>query len=81
MKNGLCPKCGSNDVRSGAYLSNKPGQLGTNTIPIGGLGLLLPLSAALDNYVCVNCGYVESYISDTKALQTISEQWPKVGPK
>ena len=34
--------------------------------------------AALDNYVCCQCGYVESYINNPKDLEKISELWEKV---
>jgi hypothetical protein len=35
--------------------------------------------AALDNYVCTDCGYVESYISDMGKLVEISQKWDKAG--
>jgi hypothetical protein len=35
----------------------------------------------LDNYVCVACGYVESYILDASKLRKITEKWPKVLPR
>jgi len=44
-----------------------------NTIPID-----FKNSVALDNYVCVTCGYVESYISNPDALKRIDEEWPDV---
>jgi hypothetical protein len=34
----------------------------------------------LDNYVCVACGYVESYVLDASSLGKIAEKWPKVQP-
>jgi len=34
--------------------------------------------ASIDNYVCVNCGYVEHYISDGSKLKEIAKKWDKV---
>jgi predicted nucleic-acid-binding Zn-ribbon protein len=75
MKDGKCPKCGSTNVYSGAAIPNKAGTNDANTISLGGASLshMIPL----DNYVCVDCGYVESYISDRAELKRIAEQWPR----
>ncbi|CAB1083250.1 hypothetical protein D1AOALGA4SA_10824 [Olavius algarvensis Delta 1 endosymbiont] len=76
MKTGKCPKCSSHEVFSGAGVSLKKGPFGSNSIPIG-----LTSIAALDNFVCVECGYVESYISDPDKLAEISRKWDKVDPE
>jgi hypothetical protein len=47
-----------------------------NTIPITAWS-----NAALDNYVCVNCGYVESYIADSAKLWKIAQKWPRAGER
>ena len=73
MKSGTCPKCQSREVYSGTDVSFKSGLNNANTIPLSGLS-----SAALDNYVCVNCGYVESYISKEKHLEKIKRKWSQV---
>ena len=73
MKTGTCPKCGSDEVFSGAGISLKKGPFGSNSIPVG-----LTSIAALDNYVCADCGYVESYVSDPKKLVEISRKWDKI---
>ncbi len=75
MKNGQCPKCGSSDVHSGSMISFKQGAFGSNTIPLGGI---LSGSAMLDNYVCVNCGYVESYMGNVASRRQIAQKWPRV---
>jgi len=31
--------------------------------------------AALDNYVCTDCGYLESYIAEKDKLKEITEDW------
>ena len=73
MKTGICPKCTSTEVYSGADIILKKGPFGINAIPIN-----LTSIAALDNYVCTSCGYVESYISDTGKLNEISRKWENV---
>jgi DNA-directed RNA polymerase subunit RPC12/RpoP len=75
MKNGQCPKCGSKEVYSGANIPLKSGPFAGNAIPIS-----LTSMAALDNYVCVTCGLVESYISDKDKLEDVAERWDKVNP-
>ena len=74
MKDGICPKCGSSNVRSGVDVIMKGGGHGANTIPITAF-----TSARLDNYVCVDCGFVESYVADQEKLDKIIEKWPRVG--
>ncbi|UNC91326.1 hypothetical protein [Candidatus Contubernalis alkaliaceticus] len=75
MRKGICPKCNSQEVYSGENISFKKGPYSINTIHMGGV---LGSQAALDNYVCCECGYVESYISHPKDLKKISVQWEKV---
>jgi predicted nucleic-acid-binding Zn-ribbon protein len=75
MKSGRCPKCGSTEVHAGTRIAAKGGVYGSNTIPLGSLGFS---SAALDNYVCVTCGYVESYVADRWKLEKIARKWPQV---
>ena len=71
MKNGICPNCGSSEVHAGTDLTFKEGRY--NVIPIS-----LGTTAPLDNYVCVECGYVESYIGDRTKLEQIKKKWSKV---
>ena len=73
MKTGTCPKCSSKKVLSGADIPLKKGPFGSNSIPIG-----LTSIAALDNYVCGECGYVESYVSSQSKLAEISRKWNAV---
>ena len=75
MKTGICPKCSSHEVFSGAGVALKKGPFGSNSIPIG-----LTSIAALDNLVCAECGYVESYVSDPDKLVEISSKWAKTDP-
>jgi hypothetical protein len=75
MKNGRCPKYNTQEVYSGAHISIKGGSYGSNTIPLGGV---FARQIALDNYVCCNCGYLESYISKPIDLKRIRTTWEKV---
>jgi len=75
MRHGICPKCDGTGVRSGAAVMWKRSAFGGNTIPLGGF---VPSAVALDNYVCPDCGYVGSYISDRPALASIRAKWPRV---
>lgn len=70
MKNGRCPRCGSNKIYSAADLPLKGGPFGSNTIPVS-----LTSMAPLDNYVCVDCGLVESYVADEDKLAEIARKW------
>lgn len=76
MKNGQCPRCGAKEVYSGADIPLKSGPFAGNAIPIS-----LTSMAALDNYVCVTCGLVESYIADPVKLKEISKSWEKMTPE
>ena len=70
MKQGKCPKCGSANIYSAEDLPLKSGPFGSNSIPVS-----LTAMAALDNYVCVDCGLVESYIADEAMLKKIATKW------
>ena len=73
MKQGTCPKCGSANIYYAEDLPLKSGPFGSNSIPIS-----LTAMAALDNYVCVNCGLVESYVADEYMLKKIAKKWKPV---
>ena len=72
MKKGICPKCDSGKVYSGEGLVLKGGPFASNSIPVS-----LTSVAPLDNYVCVECGYVEHYISDRYKLKEIAKKWDR----
>jgi len=73
MKKGICPRCQSREIFSGIQVSNKSGNHFSNTIPLS-----LFRGAVLDNFVCGQCGYVESYIAKEKDLAAIKKKWPLV---
>ncbi len=72
MKEGKCPKCGSEEIYAGVEILPKSGPFGSNSIPISIVSI-----AALDNYVCTDCGYLERYIADSEKLKEIVKKWPK----
>jgi len=71
LKNGVCPRCRANDVYSSSNMRYKTGN--SSTIPLSFLR-----SIPLDNYVCTNCGYVESYVGDPEMLARIKDIWVRV---
>jgi hypothetical protein len=73
MKQGKCPKCGSDKIYAAIDLPLKSGPFGSNSIPVS-----LTAMAALDNYVCVDCGLVESYVADEAMLKKIANKWKAV---
>jgi predicted nucleic-acid-binding Zn-ribbon protein len=73
LKENKCPKCGSTDIYAGTDVYPKSGPFTSNSIPIS-----LTSIAALDNYVCIQCGYVESYVAETEKLKEISKKWIKI---
>lgn len=70
MKTGVCPKCQSTEIYSGADIPLKKGPFGSNAIPVSMTSI-----AALDNYVCTDCGYVESYVGESEKLEEIRRKW------
>jgi len=73
LKDGICPVCGSARVQSGELVAEKAGLGGSNRVPINAV-----FSVPLDNFVCVDCGYTESYILDRAMLNRIEREWAKV---
>ena len=73
MKSGQCPKCGANEIFAGTEVFPKSGPFTSNAIPVS-----LTTMAPLDNYVCGDCGYVESFISRKDDIAIIRRKWPAV---
>ncbi len=74
MKTGQCPKCGSGDVRTGAGIREKE-KIALHT----GEGIFGSLPK-LNQYVCVSCGYIETYLEDAAGLSSVAQHWPPVKP-
>ena len=69
MKNGKCPKCNSSQV------FKQDDGLGY-LIPHG-LGILGKFYS-IWHYACTDCGYVESYVRNSKDIEDIKKDWEKV---
>jgi len=54
-------------------VKGKAGMHDSNCIPVS-----LFRAAALDNFVCGQCGYVQSYVAKEKDLAAIKKKWPLV---
>jgi C4-type Zn-finger protein len=55
MKDGFCPKCGSNDIH--AYNASRK-------VPTKYFGVVF-----VSDYLCFNCGYMETYAVHPHALK------------
>lgn len=73
MKSGICPKCKSTNVYNGSEVPFKRGAYAQYAIKVSAA-----FAAALDYYVCTDCGYVEGYVCRRSKLEKISKEWPKV---
>lgn len=73
MKKGICPVCGGKEIYSGMTVKGKAGMHDSNCIPVS-----IFRAAALDNFVCGQCGYVQSYVAREKDLAAIKKKWPLV---
>lgn len=72
MRNGRCPRCGKGDIRVQAGFGRRWGP--RNILNVGFWGV-----AKVDNYVCLACGYLESYVR-AEDLGPIARSWEAVEP-
>ena len=77
MRDGICPKCGGDDVRVGAQESVTAGQPERFTL---GVKINDPVYVMLTMFVCLRCCYTEHYAFEQRDLQCIAEMWPRVTP-
>ena len=68
MKNGICSKCGGKDV----HLEQSPAYR-------NGLRASFFRPLRLSNYICADCGYVESYVQ-ARYLVSVRENLERVKP-
>lgn len=67
MKSGKCPKCGSGEIYRGRAHNQR-----------SALNISLLKYARLEDYVCVGCGFVESYIIGKAKLDDVKRSWTRV---
>ncbi len=71
MKSGKCPKCGSTEV----YLK-KDGFQRSLTVVLGFGDMRM---ARFEDYLCMNCGFTESYITNLNDMKDVPDKWTKAG--
>ena len=70
MKRGKCVKCGSTNVRRGP----KPNMWRNSTGMIP-LGSAWGTNVGVRNYICADCGYVESYVVNDEDREKLRKKW------
>ena len=68
MQEGICPNCGSEDVRF---------KKGSSTSGTGALMISSFSAAYLDLYCCVQCGLLQHFVPATKRPE-IGKKWKSV---
>lgn len=68
MKNGECPKCGSDNVRWKRQAMSQG---------MTALQVTTWTTIYLDVYACGGCGYLESYLPADK-LKLVNEKWERL---
>ena len=64
-----CPKCGSHEIVK-PRISATGHKHAFQVIPLGTFK-----AAFVERYVCCDCGYVENYVDDPKALKALREKY------
>ncbi len=73
MRNGLCPKCGTATIFA---KENGLGGLRGIRVRIANVTTEHQVVA----YVCVTCGYSETYVTDRAAIDLIRRDWTPILP-
>lgn len=81
MQNGKCPKCNSTEIYRGIQ---SPLHAGEGLVHLEAYPPNRGVNLLLDAYVCLSCGYVETYVAEGSKpkINTIAEDtknWQKVG--
>ena len=71
MKSGKCPKCESSEV----YMK-KDGFQHTFALVLGFGNTRVARS---EDYLCMNCGFFESYIVNLQDIKEVPAKWTKAG--
>lgn len=71
MNKGLCPRCSSKNVYRRSFTFWSASFADMMLIKFG-------RRAYPDRYVCVDCGFMETYLNDRTARATIAQTWTRV---
>ncbi len=77
MTDGICPKCGSNEIYSDAIVSLSLNDIGANEVISGG-GFFDVTPIQCQNYACASCGYMERYVTTSADRKRVAENWLRV---
>lgn len=82
MRDGICPKCGSDNIYTGGPNKSFVG------VPLLGSTIMLSLYKSwngkridLTHYGCATCGYIEAYAADEESIQNMKEEWQSLKRK
>lgn len=70
MKNGVCPKCTSNDV---IRIPGQVGAYGTGNNIIAGLTLFSAVKVT--RYLCGHCGFSEEWLDEAQSIDKIRKKY------
>ncbi len=76
MMDGVCPKCGSNEIYTDSTILGKRNGYGLNQVAAHA-GFLAPHLVEYDNYLCAQCGYLERYVTNAANRQRLVEHWTR----
>jgi predicted RNA-binding Zn-ribbon protein involved in translation (DUF1610 family) len=75
LRSGKCPMCGSSEIYENTETA-KNGDSGQVAAGKWGTSKL-----TLIRYLCVDCGYVESYVDNPKDREKALKHWRPVNPE
>jgi predicted nucleic-acid-binding Zn-ribbon protein len=75
MRDGVCPKCGSQSVYKNTNIGEFSSRRKHDAIWVD--ESLMSKRALPIIYVCAGCGYVEHYVDDAEFLERIQQKWHK----
>ena len=77
MKSGICPKCATPSVHASSVKNEVGFSYGDGDFTVH-VKEWVTSGSRLKQYICVNCGYFESYIVDEAKLGKVAALWLKV---
>jgi hypothetical protein len=83
MQQGICSNCAAHTVFVDTALPElvQYNHESGNSIVVACRVVLAPIRVLVTHYVCVTCGYMQSYIHDSEDLAIIRERWTQVDPE